>query len=304
MAHMLSQKHSGFFYVFLIIFQGAIFGIGNPMVKFAYETVTPIWCLAIRFIAATLIFAIPFGKKAFRELRATKIHFWLPTAICMATAYITSNVGLSLTTATSVGFLMSLPIVFTPFLSKLILKRKIHKAFLPVPIIAIAGLYFISLNGGGFHFGIGEGLALCCSAAMAGALVWGEEGLHHLSATTISLAQLFITSIASTVCALCLEPMIAPNAVTPKAWWIILYLVIFCSCLCYILQNVALSHISSAVVALTQCSEPLFTAAASFFLLGERLSPIGFFGAALLILCIVYGNYIENKIQTSKQIKK
>lgn len=297
MANPLSREHSSFFYIFLIILQGLIFGIGNPIVKFAYETITPIWCLAIRFTAATLIFIIPFGKKAIQELRATKMHFWFPTAICMAAAYITSNVGLNLTTATSVGFLMSLPIVFTPFLSKLILKRKIHKAFLPVPLIAIAGLYLISLNGGSFHFGLGEGLSLCCSIAMAGALVWGEEGLNHLSATTISLVQLLVTAIASTVCALCLEPMLNLSAIAPKAWLVILYLVIFCSCLCYIFQNIALSHISSAVVALTQCGEPLFTAAASFFILGERLSPLGFFGAALLILCIIYGNYIENKTQ-------
>ena len=107
MANPLSREHSSFFYIFLIILQGLIFGIGNPIVKFAYETITPIWCLSIRFTAATLIFIIPFGKKAIQELRATKMHFWFPTAICMAAAYITSNVGLNLTTATSVGFLMS-----------------------------------------------------------------------------------------------------------------------------------------------------------------------------------------------------
>lgn len=282
-------------YILFIILQGLIFGIGNPLVKFAYESITPIWCMTIRFSLATIVFLLIFGKTAIREIQNTKIRLWLPTSLCMATAYITCNVALNLTTATSVGFLMSLSIVFTPFLSKLVLKRNIHRSFLPVPLAALVGLYLISLNGGSFHFGGGEILALTCSFAMAGALVWGEHCLNTLSAGAVSLAQTAVTAAASIICALLLEPLPQLTTVDPIAWWIIVYLVIFCSCFCYILQNIALTHISAAIVSLTQCSEPIFTAACSFLILGERLSPVGWLGAVILMICIIYGNYTESK---------
>lgn len=289
-----SNEHSALYYASFIILQGLIFGIGNPIVKFAYESITPIWCLTIRFTIASLIFAIFFGKQTARELKENHSLHWLLTALCTATAYITCNVALNLTSATSVGFLMSLPIVFTPPLSYIVLKRKIRKNFIPVPILAVIGLYLISMNTGTFHLGTGEILSLICSLAMAGALVWGENSLNNFSPATVSFLQMGVTAIAGFVCALFLEPIPVLSAVEPKAWYIILYLAIFSSCVCYILQNVALAHISAAVVALTQCSEPIFTAIFAFFLLNERLSLFGIFGVILLLICIVYGNYTEN----------
>jgi hypothetical protein len=46
---------------------------------------------------------------------------------------------------------------------------------------------------------------------------------------------------------------------------------------------------------------PVFTAVASFFILGEHLFGMGWWGAALLLACIVYGNYIERKVEAILQ---
>lgn len=300
--NIMQKQHSSLFYIWLIILQGLIFGIGNPIVKFAYESITPIWCLALRFTMATMIFVLFFGKTAFPELKRTKIKVWLPTSLCMALAYITCNVGLHLTTATSVGFLMSLAVVFTPPLSRLVLGRKIHLSFVPVLLFAVAGLYLLCLNGGTFRFGIGELLALICSFGMAGSLVWGEECLNTLSPSAVSLIQTAVTAAASILCAVILEPLPDLGAIEPMAWWIIVYLVLLCSCLCYILQNIALTHLPAAVVSLTQCFEPIFTAVFAFIILGERLSLLGAIGALLLMICIVYGNYTESKKESKERL--
>lgn len=296
----IQKQHSSTFYIGLIILQGLIFGIGNAMVKFAYESISPLWCMALRFTLATLVFLILFGKTALPEIRKIPVKVWLPTSLCMALAYITCNLGLNLTTATSVGFLMSLAVVFTPPLSWLVLKRKIHRSFIPVLLCAVVGLYLLCMNGGAFHFGTGELLALICSFGMAGSLVWGEECLLTLSPGAVSLVQMAVTAIASIFIAILFEPVPDFTAVTPTAWWIIVYLVILCSCLCYILQNIALTHLPAAVVSLTQCFEPIFTAVFAFILLGERLSFLGFSGALLLMICIIYGNYTENKYESKE----
>lgn len=296
----ISKTRSNLFYISLICIQGLIFGIGNPIVKFAYESITPIWLLTIRFSFAALVFLLFCGKTVIPELKRTKIKTWLPTSLCMAGAYITCNVALDLTTATGVGFLMSLSIIFTPPLARLVLGRKVRRGFIPVPILAVTGMWLFSMNGGGFQFGWGEFLALTCSFFMAGALVWGEESLDTMSPGAVSVVQMVVTAVISFLCALLLEPLPEFGAIETKAWLIILYLALFCSCVCYILQNIALAKLPAAIVSLTQCSEPLFTAVFAFFILGETLSPLGFVGAALLMACIIYGNYSESKNNTKE----
>ena len=73
MTNELSRQRSDLYYIFLIVIQGLIFGIGNPLIKFAYESISPLWALAIRFTLATLIFLPLFGKTALPELRKAKI---------------------------------------------------------------------------------------------------------------------------------------------------------------------------------------------------------------------------------------
>ena len=56
-------------YVACVALQTVIFGSGNAITKLAYESITPMWCLAIRFGLATLIFFAIFGPRILRQLR-------------------------------------------------------------------------------------------------------------------------------------------------------------------------------------------------------------------------------------------
>ncbi|HWQ74115.1 MAG TPA: DMT family transporter [Syntrophomonas sp.] len=290
-----NKKDRQIVYILMIILQCVIYGIGNPITKIAYESITPFWCLAFRFTLAALVIAAIAGKRAITELRSVRIGNWMPGALCMAGAYILSNIALNLTTATMVGFLMSLPVIFVPILAIIVLHRPYRWSFLPVQVTAAAGLYLLCSTGGVFSFGWGEALALTVAVCTAGALVWGEKSLQSLSPLTLSFAQIVITAVLSIMGALIFERGTAFSAIQPEAWWVIVYLAVFCSCLSYLLQNIALTHIPSSLISLTQCTEPVFTAAASFAILGEQLSGMGWWGAALLLACIVYGNYIEKK---------
>lgn len=282
-------------YIFLIILQSIIYGVGNPITKIAYESITPFNCLAFRFSLATLVLAVITGRRTVTELRGVRPGDWLPAALCMAGAYITCNVALDLAPATTVGFLMSLPVLFTPFLALLVLRHPYRRSFLPAQLAAVAGLYLLCCNGGAFSFGWGESLALICALCVSGALVWGEKSLQILSPLTVSTAQIAVTCVLSVAGVLIFDPGADLSAIQPAAWLVILYLAILCSCFSYWLQNSALAHIPASAVSLTQCTQPICTAIASFFILGERLTGAGWWGAGLLIACIVYGNYIETK---------
>ncbi len=134
-------------YVACVVLQTVIFGSGNAITKMAYESITPMWCLAIRFGLAALVFAIFFGPRIVRQLKGARIGAWMPAALCMALAYLTCNVALDLTTATNVGFLVALPVVFAPLLSCLVNRRRYPLAFLPFQAAVVVGLYLLCSNG-------------------------------------------------------------------------------------------------------------------------------------------------------------
>jgi len=122
-------------YVSFILLQSVVYGFGNPLTKIAYESITPFWLLTFRFLMALLVFFIFFGKRILNQLKEVKLSQYLPASLCMALAYITCNLALNWTSATNVGFLMSLPVIFTPFLAVLILHQKYNIKYLPLQLI-------------------------------------------------------------------------------------------------------------------------------------------------------------------------
>lgn len=265
------------------------------MTKLAYDSIAPFWCLAFRFGLALLVFVLFFARRIVSELRQAKLSDWLPAALCMAVSYVSCNVALALTSVTNVGFLIALPVVFTPIIASLVLKRPYRLASVPFQVLAVAGLYLLCCNGGSFAFGWGEVLALVAAASLAGALVFGERGLERLDVVTVSATQIGATFVLSLAGALAFEPMIDIAAVQPVAWGVVVFLALLSTCLTFALQNAALTRLSSTTVSMLLCGEPLFTAAFSWIVLGEVLSGIGFAGAALLVACVLAQTYFDGR---------
>ena len=86
--------------------------------------------------------------------------------------------------------------------------------------------------------------------------------------------------------------------VTVTGWLVVAYLALLCTCLSYVLQNTALTRLSSYTVSLLQCTQPILTAACSYLLLRERLTAVGLTGAAIIVVCVVLENWQISRIHT------
>lgn len=75
-------------------------------------------------------------------------------------------------------------------------------------------------------------------------------------------------------------------------WIYLLYAAAGCTVGGYMLQNIALEHISAKQVGIVQCLYPIATALAAFFVLGETLSPAGIAGAVIITLCVLLENIL------------
>lgn len=283
-------------YVVCVVSQTVIFGAGNVFTKFAYESISPLWCLAIRFALATLVFFGLFGPRIARQLRTVRLRDWLPTAVCMAGTYLFCNVALGLTTATNVGFLVALPVVFTPVLAALTRRRRYPRALIPFQAAVVAGLYLLCSSGGSFSFGWGEAFAVLSSVSLAGALVFGESSLGKLDAVAVSGTQIGTAGVLSLVCAIAFEPPVDVMAVQPVAWGTIVFLALLSTCLTFALQNISLMGLPSSNVSMFLTGEPVFTALFSRMLLGETLTLVGLAGAVLVGGAVMGATYVEGRL--------
>jgi len=290
-------------YVSYIMIQSVVYGIGNPLTKLAYESITPFWLLTFRFSIALLIFLLFGGKRLIAQLRTAKFSQYFPASLCTALAYITCNLALNLTSATNVGFLMSLPVIFAPLLAIIILHQKYDFRYLPLQIIIIIGLYLLCSNEGEFTLNKGDIFALITAIALSGALVFGKKSLESLDAVTISATQAGVTAFMSLICALVFDDFsVVPN-IAPEAWRVVIYLAVTCTCIAYVLQNLALVHLSSSTVSMLQCTQPILTAVCSFIILRETMSFRGRLGGLIIIGSILITNLLETNEKKGQATK-
>ena len=287
-------------YALLILLQSVLYGFGNPLSKIGFQSITVLWCLGIRFSGAAVLMLLLFGRRTVRTLRSAPLKAWLPCSLAMAAAYASCNMALQFTTATNVGFLMSLPVLFTPALARLLLKRPYPKRVIPIQLAVIAGLYLLCCGGesGGFTFGIGEVLGLVCALSLAIALVFSERAMPGIDPVSMATAQATVTGVLCLAAALIFDDAAALAHVTPTAWLVVAYLALTCTCLSYVLQNTALTRLSSYTVSLLQCTQPILTAVCSYLLLRERLTAVGLTGAAIIVVCVVLENWQSSRMHT------
>lgn len=281
------MKHKKAVYISFIFLQSLIYGIGNPVTKVAYESITPFWLLAARFTLAFLLFLLLFGRRVLPSVRKANWKVWMPSSLCCAGAYISCNLALSMTAATNVGFIMSLPVLFAPLLSSLVFHRPYAFKKLPLQLATVAGLFLLCSNGGVFSFGPGEALALFDAFCLAGVLVFGESAMKEMDVTAVTAMQITVTMGLSLFGALLFDDFSVLAGVQPDAWLVVFYLAAGCTILAYLLQNHAVTHLSAPVVSMLQCSQPILTSAVAFFLLGESLSGPGIAGAVLILACLI-----------------
>lgn len=287
-----------------VVLQTVIFGSGSAFTKLAYESISPLWALAIRFGLASAVFAVLFGPRIVRGLRGARLGDWLPAALCMAVSYISCNVALDLTTATNVGFLMALPVVFTPILAAVVLRRRYRLVHLPFQAAVVGGLYLLCSSGGSFAFGWGELCGLLTAVSLAGALVFGERGLARMDVVTVSATQIFATFVFSLAGALLFDRPLDVAAVQPLAWGTVAFLALASTCLTFALQNMALKRLPSATVSMLLTGEPIFTALFSWGVLGETLSTAGLVGAAVIVVCVVAETWVDGRASVGVPVEQ
>ena len=292
---MAAQSRSKLFPCFLILLQSLLYGFGDPISKFAFDVMPVYSLLVLRYSMALVVLLLLFGKRIWKGLKQCSVKDWILPTLCMSGAYVVNNIALDLTAATSVAFLRSLATVMTPLLALAAYRRTYRWQHIPIQCLVVVGLYLLCGLGGLSGFGLGEVLSLLSALLLAGSLVFGEHALERVDPITLSTLQVAASVLMAAICAPIFNGGLHLELTTPTIWAIITYMAIGCTLARYLLQNAALTTLSSRTAALLQCACPVLTAVFSRFVLGERLSVAGVIGAVIILICVVAETLLENE---------
>ena len=251
--------------------------------------------LAIRFIIAAVILMIILAKRLKAINKGYIIRGFIMGLFVIA-AYIMQTYGLSDegTTPGKNAFLTATYCVIVPFLAWGLSGQRPDRYNIIAAIMCIFGITLISVSGNDFK-------SICIGDILT--LLGGIFFSFHMVAVSIfskgrdilllTMLQFFFAGIFSLIPAVVFETI--PADIPLISIGAIIYLTIFATCLCYILQNVGQKYTSPATAALILSLEAVFGVLFSVIFTSETITPRLFFGFAIVFLSVIVSEVKPNK---------
>jgi drug/metabolite transporter (DMT)-like permease len=277
----------------LLLLAAAIWGFAFVAQRAGMAHVGPFTFNAVRFALGGLVLLPLIALRGRRspvspaaQLPAAGRWIWWGTAaglVLFAGASL-QQTGIVFTTAGKAGFITGLYVIIVPLGGLLWRQRTAAPAWLGA-VLAVAGLYFLSLSGG-LRMVRGDLLVL------AGAFFWAGhvQLIGWLSPRTdpirLACLQFFACAAASLLAAVFVEPAFFQRMTAPglrAAAWPILYAGLLSTGVAYTLQVVAQRRAPPAHAAIILSLEAVFAALGGWFLLKEVLSRRELFGCLLML---------------------
>jgi len=203
--------------------------------------------------------------------------------IVMTIASNLQQVGLVTTSAGKAGFITSLYIVLVPIFG-LFVRRRPHPMLWVSVLIALVGLYFLSIRGD-FSMSSGDLLVLASALAFTFQILLVDHYSPKVDIIRLNCIQFAVMAILSSIPMMTLEqPKLSAIS---DAWLPIVYAGLFSGCGAYTLQMLGQRRVEPAAASLLLSPENVFSALAGWVILGQVLSARELLGCALVFAAII-----------------
>ncbi|MFO0594750.1 MAG: DMT family transporter [Myxococcaceae bacterium] len=277
----------------------AVWGGTFVTVKDALAQVDTFTFLALRFGLGAVVAAALASRTPLGDVRAL-LRAGLGLGALLFGGYVLQTLGLEHTTPARSAFVTGMTVIFVPFVSwRLERKRPPVRSFV-APVVALAGLQQLTGVGlGDLPSGdvlLGDALTFGCAVLyafhIAGMSKWGKP-LPSLALTAVQLA---VVSLASTACLPFVERRFES---TPTVWFAVVFCGVFASALAIAAQAWAQTQIPATRAAVIYSLEPLFTVV-SLAALGLALPSLGELrGGALILVAVLVSEVDWARLRTS-----
>ena len=185
------------------------------------------------------------------------------------------------------GFITGIYIILVPLLG-LFLKQRTKAWTWIGAVVALGGLYFLSVTDGWGSVSLGDILTLIGAFFWAIHILTVDRFSGRGSPLRFAAVQFLVCGTLSAVCALVLEEI--SLAGLAQAWLPLGYSVIFCVGFAYSFQAIGQKHVGPGPAAVIFSTEALFSAVGGYFILNETMGGRSLLGCALIFLGILAVN--------------
>lgn len=266
----------------LLLAATGVWGVSFVAVKATLAYTTPLALVALRFALAAVVLA-PGTALAHRPSRG-ELSGGMLLAALIAVGFATQHEGLVYTTPSRSAFLVAVSSVLAPPIAFVALGQRTR--WLAVAGLAVAGVgtYLLTApQAGGLNRGDVWTLG---TAVVFGAQIVAvrELGIRYDARRLVWLQAAGTALVVGAAALLVERPHIRWTAAFVT---LLVYCGIFPTAVAFLWQMRAQRHMSAARAALIFCFEPVFAAAASWLVLGERLAASQWAGGVLILVAML-----------------
>lgn len=285
----------------MLVLATSFWGISTCLTAICLTELSPLTLNAFRFLTGFLVLGIVFCKRLVRASRKT-LRYSFFTGLAIVVVYLGATYGVLYTSVSNAGFIGALAVLFTPIFEFLLYRKKPARKFLLSLCVCMIGIALLTLNET-LKPALGDILCLLVPIFYAIDLILTEKAVADPQVEPVALGvwKLGVVALVMLLGALLFEQPKFPRS--PTVWASVLFLGLFCSGICFIIQSVEQQYTTASRAGLIFTLEPVFSAVFAFFLLSERLNARGYLGAALMLLSLVIME-IDFSALVSKKRKK
>lgn len=262
----------------LLVAATFLWGSSFVVVKGALSHSSPLAFLALRFGVAALLLAPFIRWRPFPDLRELAAGALL--GALLAAGFAANTVGLVYTTPSRSAFIVASSSVLAPLVAFLVVRERPRWTALAALAVATVGMYFLTdPSAGGLNRG--DLWTLVTAVAFGGQIVAVGELGRRFDVGRLVWMQTAITAAAAAIAAGVAEHVRVDWA--PAFLGAVGYCAVFATAVALLWQMRAQREMSATRAALLFCFEPVFAAAASWLVWGERLSGAQWLGGALIL---------------------
>lgn len=275
-----------------------IWGSGFVGTQIAIDSeFTPNQIMTLRFLISAILISVICYKNIKNTDKST-IKSGVILGIFLFIGFAFQTYGILYTTPSKNAFITAVNVVIVPFIGFIIYKRKLDKIGIISSIISLMGIGVLSLESD-FSISIGDLLTLICAFGFALHIFFTGEFAKDKDPIALTAIQSFTAFILSLILLLITKETNIP--ISAKGLGAILYLAIFSTTICFLLQTICQRKTTQTKTAIILSTEAVFGTIFSIIILDEVITIKMIIGCVLIFVGIIMA---ETKLSFLNKNKK
>ena len=284
-----------------LILAGAIWGVSFTLVKWALQDFSTSTLMFWRFLLAIVLGESLMFLFRREEYKNSFSDLWtaLPAGVTLGLTLIFQTHGLNYTTATNSSFITTLYVVMIPIASFYFFKTKLEFIHIALSFLAFFGMgLLLDIYHNNSNFNYGDILTLGSAVAATFQILFVGIGARKIkNAFRFNIFQTFwcwLTVIPFLIYEIIFKNIkIIPDQYSMTSIGSIVGLAIFVSLLAFYLQIKSQKILSTTTASMLCLLEAPYSFIFASVFLNERLTPIQFLGAGIIMLSSILSVYVE-----------